>query len=114
MHGSVRSVDLRCASEVCAGQSAIASKRNHDFSISLISQSGKLVAEKSEYCVLFSRTEGSESTQVEDVFVEFAQQVGKIRKSPQKFPLALDNVGQYCGEADLGRYTCLLKCLGNR
>ena len=58
------------AAQICAGQTTIASKRNHDLYISLLSQSGKLV-EKDEYCVLFSKTNGGEPAQVEGVFVDF-------------------------------------------
>jgi hypothetical protein len=89
------------ASQVCAGQTTIASKRNHGFDISLMSKSGEL-AEKDEYCALFNTTKGGKR-HVEGVFLEFAQQVGKIRESAQKFPLSLDSLGRYCGKVDLGK-----------
>ena len=90
------------ATQVCAGQTTIASKRNHGFYISLMSKSGEL-AEKDEYCALFSRTIGGEPTHVEGVFVEFAQQVGRIRESATKVTLSLDSWGRYCGKVDLGK-----------
>jgi hypothetical protein len=90
------------ATQVCAGQTIIASKRSHNFYVSLMSKSGKLV-EKDEYCVEFSRTKGGEPTQVGDVLVDFAQQVGRIRESPHEFPFSLDGSGRYCGKVDLGK-----------
>jgi hypothetical protein len=90
------------STQVCAGQTIIAAKRTHDFYISLMSQSGKL-AEKDEYCVLFSRTNGGEPTQVGSVVVEFVQQVGKVRESAIEILLVLDSRGRYCGEVDLGK-----------
>jgi hypothetical protein len=89
------------AIQVCPGQATIASKRNHGFDISLMSKSGKLAA-KDEYCVLFSTTKGGEP-HVEGVFLEFEQQVGKIRESAREFPLSLDSLGRYCGTVDLGK-----------
>ncbi len=91
------------AAQICAGQTTIASKRNHDLYISLLSQSGKLV-EKDEYCVLFSKTNGGEPAQVEGVFVDFAKQVGKITGVPRKVSLSPDNLGRYCGKVDLGNH----------
>jgi hypothetical protein len=91
------------AAQTCAGQTTIASKRSHDLYISLLSQSGKLV-EKDEYCVLFSKTNGGEPAQVEDVFVDFSKQVGKITGVPRKVSLSLDNLGRYCGTVDLGNH----------
>jgi hypothetical protein len=89
------------AAQVCAGQITIASRQNHDFYISLMNKSGKLT-QKSEYCVLFSPTNG-EPTQVQDVIIEFAQQVGKIPGRPKKYSLSPDNLGRYCGEINLGK-----------
>lgn len=96
-------VVLCLAAKICAGQATIASKQNHDFHISLTSKSGKLVAEKDEYCALFNRTRDDEPTVVGDVFLDFAQQVGRIRESPRKFPLSRDSFGRYCGALDLGQ-----------
>jgi hypothetical protein len=96
-------VVLGLAGKICAGQTTIASKQNHDFHISLTSRSGKLVAEKDEYCALFNRTRDDEPTVVGDVFLDFAQQVGRIRESPRKFPLSRDSFGRYCGAVDLGQ-----------
>jgi hypothetical protein len=93
---------LSVATQVGAGQTVIASKRNHDLDISLLSKSGKLVSAKDEYCVSFT-TKGGEPAQVADVFVEFAQQVGRIREDPRKFPLVPGNLGRYCGQVDLGK-----------
>jgi hypothetical protein len=90
------------ATQVCAGQTTIASKRSRDLYISLMNELGKL-AQKDEYCVLFSKTNGGEPIQVEGVFMEFAQQVGKIRETPKRSPLSQDNLGRYCGELDLGK-----------
>jgi hypothetical protein len=90
------------ATHVCAGQTTIASKQSHGFDVSLISKSGELAA-KDEYCALFSTTKGGEPTYVEGVFLEFEQQVGKIRESARKFPLSLDSLGRYCGKVDLGK-----------
>jgi hypothetical protein len=90
------------ASQVCAGQTTIAAKRYDDLYISLMSQSGKLV-EKGGYCALFSRTNGAGPTQVENVIIEFAQQVGKVRERASKVPLLPDGQGRYCGEVDLGK-----------
>jgi hypothetical protein len=91
------------ATKACAGQTTIAVKRSHDFYISLTSNAGKLVAGKNEYCALFSRTRGGELTPVEDVVIEFAQQVGRITERPTKFHLSVDNLGRYCGEVGLGK-----------
>jgi hypothetical protein len=90
------------ATQVCAAQTTIASKRNHDFYISLMSKSGEF-AKKDEDCALFSRTKGGNPTQVENVFVDFAQQVGKIRENPKEFHFSLDSLGRYCGRVDLGK-----------
>ena len=89
------------ATQVCAGQTTIASKRNHGLYISLMSESGELT-QKDEYCAFFGTTKGGEP-HVETVFLEFAQQVGKIRESARKFPLLLDSLGRYCGTVDLGK-----------
>jgi hypothetical protein len=86
----------------CAGQTIVASKRDHHFYVSLLSKSGKS-AGKDEYCVVFSRTTGGEPTEVRDVLVDFAQQVGRIRESPQEFPFSPDGRGRYCGSVDLGK-----------
>jgi hypothetical protein len=91
------------ATQVCAGQTVIASKRSHDLYISLLGESGKLASARDEYCVSFSTTKGGGPAQVEDVFVEFAQQVGRIREDPRKFPLVPGNLGRYCGQVDLGK-----------
>jgi hypothetical protein len=96
-------VVLGLAAKICMGQTTIASKQNHDFHISLTSKSGKLVAEKDEYCALFNRTRDDEPTVVGNVFLDFAQQVGRIRESPRKFPLSRDSFGRYCGAVDLGQ-----------
>jgi len=90
------------APQVCAGQTTIAAKRNHDLYISLMSESGKLV-EKGGYCALFSKTNGARPAQVENVIIEFAQQVGKVRERASKVPLLPDGHGRYCGEVDLGK-----------
>jgi hypothetical protein len=90
------------AIQLCPGQATIASKQNHGFYIALMSKSGKLI-QKDEYCVLFSRTKDGEPTHVEGVFLEFAQQVGKIRESARKIPLSMDRLGRYCGIVDLGK-----------
>jgi hypothetical protein len=86
----------------CAGQTIMASKRDHNFYVSLMSQSGKS-AWKDEYCVVFSRTSGGEPAEVGDVLVDFAQQVGRIRESPQEFAFSPDGRGRYCGSVDLGQ-----------
>jgi hypothetical protein len=96
-------VVLCLAAKIGVGQTTIASKQNHDFHISLTSKSGKLVAEKDEYCALFNRTRDDQPTVVGDVFLDFAQQVGRIRESPRKFPLFRDSFGRYCGTVDLGQ-----------
>jgi hypothetical protein len=88
--------------QVCAGQTVIASKRNHNFYVSLMSKSGEL-ASKDQYCVVFRRTSGGQPEQVGDVLVDFAQQVGRIRESPQQVPFSLDGSGRYCGSVDLGK-----------
>jgi len=100
MCGVLCVVAFVAATQVCAGQTTIASKRIHGFDISLMSKSGELAA-KDEYCASFSAS--GEPTDVEGVFLEFAQQVGKIRESGRKFPLALDSLGRYCGTVDLGK-----------
>jgi hypothetical protein len=94
------------AAKICVGQTTIASKQNHDFHISLIYfayQQVRQMAEKDEYCALFNRTKDDEPTVVGDVFLDFAQQVGRIRESPRKFPLSRDSFGRYCGAVDLGQ-----------
>jgi hypothetical protein len=96
-------VVLGLAAKICVGQTTIASKQNHDFHISLTSKSGKLVAEKDEFCALFNTAKDDEPTVVRDVFLDFAQQVGRIRESPRKFPLSRDSFGRYCGAVDLGQ-----------
>jgi len=102
MCGVLCVVAFVAATQVCAGQTTIASKRNHGFDISLMSKSGALAA-KDEYCASFSTTKSVEPAHVEGVFLEFAQQVGKIRETARKFPLALDSLGRYCGTVDLGK-----------
>jgi ribosome-binding protein aMBF1 (putative translation factor) len=77
-------VVLGLAGKICAGQTTIASKQNHDFHILLTRKWGKLVAEKDEYCALFDRTGDDEPAVVGDVFLDFAQQVGRIRESPSE------------------------------
>ena len=96
-------VILGVASQICEGQTTIAAKRNRDFYVSLLDKSGKLMPGKNEYCASFSRTTGGGPAQVEDVFVDLAQQVGKIRESPRKFPFSMDSVGRYCGTVDFGQ-----------
>ncbi len=89
------------AIQVCPGQATIASKRDHGFDISLMSKSGELAA-KDEYCALFNTTKGGEP-HVEGVFLEFEQQVGRIRERATKVTLSLDSLGRYCGKVDLGK-----------
>src|SRR5713101_3871123 len=91
------------AIQVCPGQATIASKRDHGFDISLMSKSGELAA-KDEYCALFNTTKGGEP-HVEGVFLEFEQQVGRIRERATKVTLSLDSLGRYCGKVDLGNNT---------
>jgi hypothetical protein len=97
------------APQVCAGQTAIATKRNHGLYISIFNKSGNVASAQDEYCVSFSTsfstTRGGGPAQVSDVFVEFAQQVGRIRERPIKSSLssAPDNRGRYCGQVNLGK-----------
>ncbi len=93
---------LCVAGQFCAGQTTIASKRSHDFYISLMNKSGKLT-QQGEYCVLFSRRRGGEPIQLQGVFIEIAQQVGKITGRPKKYSLSPDNLGRYCGAINLGK-----------
>jgi hypothetical protein len=90
------------AMQVSVGQAIIASKQGHNLKVSLLSKSGQL-DRKDEYCVLFSRTNAGEPTEVGDVSVDFAQQVGRIRESPREFPFSPEGTGRYCGEVDLGK-----------
>jgi hypothetical protein len=85
-----------------AGQTIMASKRDHNLYVALMSKSG-ISAWKDEYCVVFSRTSRGGPTEVGDVLVDFAQQVGRIRESPQEFPFSPDGRGRYCGSVDLGK-----------
>ena len=86
--------------QVCAAQ-VLATKRNHDLTISLTSKAGAF-DRKDEYCVLFGKTNGGEPPQVEDVFIDFSQQVGRLRERPQRLPLAANGSGRNCGTVDLG------------
>lgn len=67
-----------------------------------MNKSGKLT-QKGEYCAVFSRTKGGEPIQLQGVFIEFAQQVGKITGRPKKYSLAPDKLGRYCGVINLGK-----------
>ena len=85
------------AARVCAGQQAIASMQNHGVSISL------LKATKSQYCALFSRVISGEPMQVDDVSLEFRQQVGRIAGKPVGFSPYEETTGLYCADIDLGK-----------
>ena len=82
---------------VCAGQQAIASMQNHGVSISL------LTATKNQYCALFSRVVTGEPMQVDDVSLEFRQQVGRIAGKPVGFSPSEETAGLYCADVDLGK-----------
>jgi len=91
-----------CVALRCAGQRIVAAKRSHGLNVSLETRSGNIGA-KDEYCVLFSKTDSGELTQIESVALEIAQQVGKVRESARKIPLSQDGQGRYCQEVDLGK-----------
>jgi hypothetical protein len=91
-----------CVALRCAGQKVVAAKRSHGLYVSLETRSGN-IAEKDEYCVLFSKTDSGAPTQIESAALEIAQQVGKVRESARKIPLSRDSRGRYCQEVDLGK-----------
>jgi len=91
-----------CASEVSTTRGAIASDQKHELSVTLMNDSGRFVAGRNTFCVLFSRKESGKPATVTEVSVHFAQQVGKIREKPIISYIAQDQIGRYCGEVDLG------------
>ncbi len=86
-----------------AVEATVASKRNQELNISLLRALSKPDSAE-EYCVLFSRTKAGPPVRIErdEVFVDFAQQVGKIREHTHTFPFSRDGQGRYCGKVDLG------------
>lgn len=81
----------------------IAIKRKGDLHISISNRSGELSAGRNEFCIVFRGARADEAAQVEDVHVEFAQQVGKIRETPKKSIVSESTMGRYCGKVDLGK-----------
>jgi hypothetical protein len=91
------------ATRACAGQKIIESKRDHDLTITLLNPSGRLMPERSEYCLRFSSIRDAKPIYVDDVSMELAQQVGRVRERVGKASLAPGSLGQYCAQVDLGR-----------
>jgi hypothetical protein len=93
---------LGAANENCEAQVTIATKRSHELYVSLVNQSGRLVAGEDELCVSFSTATSGQLTQVDDVSIDFRQQVGRITERPRKFRLSPDSMRRYCGNVNLG------------
>ena len=84
-------------------ETRIASKQARDVVISITNADGRLQAGDNDFCVLFENRETQKPTDVEDVSVAFAQQVGKIQEAPIKVWLTEDRLGRYCGHVNLGK-----------
>jgi hypothetical protein len=92
---------LGAANENGEGQVTIATKRSHELYVSLVNQSGRLVAGEDELCALFGTAKSGQLTQVDDVSVDFKQQVGRITERPREFRLSPDSMRRYCGKVNL-------------
>jgi hypothetical protein len=84
-------------------EKTIASKRVRNVVIEFTNGSGKLTAGENRFCVLFYNLETANSADVQNVRVDFRQQVGKIQEKPITAELTQDGVGRYCGRINLGR-----------
>jgi len=93
---------LACIVQKSANAGTIASKRQKNVMISITSDSRKFVEGRNNFCVSFTDGPNAPSVPVTNVFIEFAQQVGKIREKPLTTVLKEDTVGRYCGEINLG------------
>jgi hypothetical protein len=82
---------------------SIASKRSQGFYVSLTSHGGRLAAGKNEYCLSFKTVRDGKPANVENVHVEFAQEVGRILEKAIKSTVAQQDAGRYCGAVDLGQ-----------
>lgn len=65
-----------------AAEKTITSKRTRTVAITLANDSGKLTAGENRFCVLFYNLETANSADVQNVRVDFRQQVGRIQERP--------------------------------
>ena len=93
---------LPAAQNLHASEMKAASARNHEFTISIVNDSGRFVAGNNAFCVVFTSAANASSVSVKDVVVEFAQQVGKIQEKPMRAQIARGDAGRFCGKVDLG------------
>lgn len=89
--------------QVRSTETRIASKQAREVLISITNADGRLHASDDDFCVLFQNRETQKPTDVEDVSVAFAQQVGKIQEAPINVRLTKDRPGRYCGHVNLGK-----------
>jgi hypothetical protein len=96
--------ELLCASasDVCATERTISSKRAKDLGIVLMNEDGKLARGDNSFCLAFNRVETGEPADVQNVSIDFRLLVGKIQETPIRVRLTQVSVGQYRGRANLG------------
>jgi hypothetical protein len=80
----------------------VASGRSHGRTVSIVNDSGEFVAGSNDFCVAFTKTPNAAPVPVNDVSVDFTQQVGRIREKPTHTKVTEGNAGLFCGKVDLG------------
>jgi hypothetical protein len=88
---------------VPATETAVASKRKKDLTITITSADGRLKGGENSFCVMFEKKETEEPVDVQNVSLDFTLLVGKIQEEPVKAQLTEDRVGRYCGNVNLGK-----------
>jgi hypothetical protein len=81
----------------------IVAKKTRNIVVELANDSGKFVAGSNSICVLFLDAQTHTPAEVQNVSVQFRQQVGKITEAPITAQLQQDSAGMHCGYVDLGQ-----------
>lgn len=92
--------DLRASGKK---KDSVASAHNHNLSISVVNEPEKFVAGNNAFCVVFTKSSSADPASVNNVEIEFAQQVGKIREKPVRAQVTESGLGHFCGNVDLGK-----------
>ncbi len=96
-----RSISAQSTTSI-ASETAVVSKRAKGLVISIVTADGRLHGGKNSFCTVFHELARNEPIEVQDVRVDFAQQVGRMRERPISVRLVANRKGRYCGQVDLG------------
>jgi len=81
----------------------VAAKMEKNLVVVLTNDSGKLNPGENALCVVIRDSGTGEAADVQNVNIDFSQRVGRIVEDPITARLALESVGRYCGNVNLGR-----------